>query len=126
MTSAIKTWLQRALTPGMSLNSDGLACFRAVSEVGITHCAVVMNQDLSQRNKGVFAWVNTVIGNLKTALLGTYHHVSEKYLQRYLAEFEARFNRRYNLKTLLPRLLHAAIHTPAYPQPILTLSPSAG
>ena len=124
--AAVKDWAEQALTTGMCLASDGLACFRAVSEVGIQHRPVVMSQDLSQRDKGVFAWVNTVIGNLKTALLGTYHHVSQKYIARYLAEFEYRFNRRYDLKAILPRLLHAAVHTPAYPQPILTLTLSPG
>ena len=122
----LRDWAQQALTAGMRLESDGLACFRAVTQMGVQHQPVVMKQDLSQRDTGVFAWVNTVIGNLKTALLGTYHHVSQKYLGRYLAEFEYRFNRRYDLKTLLPRLLHAAVHTPAYPNPILTLIPSSG
>jgi ISXO2-like transposase domain/Transposase zinc-ribbon domain len=119
---AVKQWAQQALTTGMSLASDGLACFRAVKEVGVTHYPVVMSDDLNQRDTGAFAWVNTVIANLKTSLLGTYHHVSQKYLARYLAEFEYRFNRRYDLKTILPRLLHAAVHTPAYPEPMLTLT----
>ena len=30
-------------------------------------------------------WVNTALGNIKTALAGTYHHVSPKHAQRYLA-----------------------------------------
>jgi len=32
-----------------------------------------------------FKWVNTTLGNIKTALAGTYHHVSPKHAQRYLA-----------------------------------------
>ena len=34
-----------------------------------------------------FTWVNTALGNIKTALAGTYHHVSAKHAQRYLASF---------------------------------------
>ena len=29
-------------------------------------------------------WVNTCLGNIKTALAGAYHHVSPKHAQRYL------------------------------------------
>ena len=43
-----------------------------------------------------FTWVNTALGNIKTALAGTYHHVSAKHAQRYLASFAWRFNRRYH------------------------------
>ena len=32
-------------------------------------------------------WVNTALGNIKTALAGTHHHVSAKHAQRYLASF---------------------------------------
>ena len=37
-------------------------------------------------------WVNTILGNIKSALRGTYHAIRPKYAQRYLAEFEYRFN----------------------------------
>jgi hypothetical protein len=121
-SQAIKTWAAKNLARGIHLYSDGLACFTAVTEMGIEHYPTVMSENPEQRDQGVFGWVNTVIGNLKTTLAGTYHHVSAKYVSRYLAEFEYRFNRRYNLDTMLQRLLHAAIHTPPYPQPMLTLA----
>ena len=35
-------------------------------------------------------WAHTVFGNLKTRLVGTFHGVSTKHLQRYLDEFESR------------------------------------
>ena len=54
-----------------------------------------------------FTWVNTALGNIKTALAGTYHHVSAKHAQRYLASFAWRFNRRYQLDTLTERLAYA-------------------
>ena len=43
------------------------------------------------------AYTNTVEGyfsQLKRSLKGTYHHVSEKHLDRYLAEFDYRYNTR--------------------------------
>jgi hypothetical protein len=120
----IQEWAQKNLARGLRLFTDGLACFAWVKEAGVEHCSTVMSQDLEQRDKGCFQWVNTIIGNLKMALLGTYHHVSEKYLDRYLAEFEYRFNRRYDLKAILPRLLYVALRTPPLPEPLLTLGPS--
>ena len=53
--------------------------------------------------------INTLLGNLKTALSGTYHAFDfVKYAHRYLAEAQYRFNRRFNLASILPRLLRAA------------------
>ncbi len=40
----------------------------------------------------VFQWLNTVIGNVKNALHGTYHAISNRHAPRYLAEFCYRFN----------------------------------
>ena len=60
-----------------------------------------------------FKAVNTLLGNLKTAISGTYHAFDfAKYAHRYLAEFQYRFNRRFNMKTILPRLLAALIAAP--------------
>ena len=44
-------------------------------------------------------WVDTALGNIKTALAGTYHHVSAKHAQHYLTTFAWRFNRWYHLDT---------------------------
>ena len=44
-----------------------------------------------------FKWVNTALGNIKAAIVGTYRAIDQKHVPRYLAEFEYRFNRRYDL-----------------------------
>ncbi len=41
--AAIADWAQDALARGWKLISDGLACFRAVAEVGCLHQPVVVN-----------------------------------------------------------------------------------
>ncbi|WP_298160031.1 transposase, partial [Ferrovum sp.] len=52
-----------------------------------------------------FRWLNVVLGNLKTALSGTYHAFNfRKYAGRYLAESQYRFNRRFDLAAMVPRL----------------------
>ncbi len=56
-----------------------------------------------------FPWVHTFIGNLKRMLLGTYHSVSPKHLDRYLAAFVYRANRRWMEANLFDRLVFAAV-----------------
>lgn len=65
--------------------------------------------------------VNTLLGNVKNALHGTYHALRPKYLQRYLSEFCYRFNRRFDLAALVPRLILAAARTPPLSYRLATL-----
>lgn len=68
-------------------------------------------------------WVNTVRGNLKTSMAGTYHAFDHaRYAARYLAEFCYRFNRRFDLAAMLPRLLRALATTRPLPLRALCLS----
>jgi hypothetical protein len=69
-----------------------------------------------------FKWVNTVLGNVKNALLSTFRAISGKHLSRALAEFEYRFNRRYDLAAMIPRLGWAAARTPPMPHRLLKLA----
>ena len=68
----------------------------------------------------MFLAVNTALGNLKTALAGTYHAFGfEKYAHRYLAQVQYLFNRRYDLRALLLRLARAACQTIPRPLPAI-------
>jgi hypothetical protein len=69
-----------------------------------------------------FKWVNTALGNIKTALVGTYRAVREQHAPRYLAEFEYRFNRRYDLGAMIPRLAFVAATTAPMPYRLLKLA----
>jgi hypothetical protein len=105
---AIAQWAQSCLAPGGTVFSDGLACFTAVTTTGCAHQPTVV---AGRKPKGLpeFQWINTVLGNLKTSLSGSYHAFNfRKYSARYLAAFTYRFNRRFNLRTLHGRLLVAA------------------
>ena len=62
-----------------------------------------------------FKWVNTALGNIKSALRGNYRAISEKHVPRYLAEFEYRYNRRYDLAAMMLRLAWAAVRTTPMP-----------
>ena len=59
-----------------------------------------------------FRCVDTLIGNVKTALTGTYHAIKfAKYAYRYLGEVQFRFNRRYNMPAILGFPLRALATT---------------
>lgn len=74
----------------------------------------------------VFKWVNTVLGNLKNGLRGTYHAISAKYATRYPAEFEYRFNRRFDLPAMIERLAYISVRTPPLSNRLLTIAESYG
>ena len=42
-----------------------------------------------------FKWVNTMLGNIKCAITGTYRKLGPDHAGRYLASFAWRYNRRY-------------------------------
>ena len=50
-----------------------------------------------------FKWVNTTLGNIKSAITGTYRKIGPDMPERYLASFAWRYNRRYQLQTMIPR-----------------------
>lgn len=118
--AVLAAWAQRYLAPGSMVVSDGLNCFPGVTAAGCTHTAVPTGQGVPC-SQPAFVWVNTVLGNVKNALHGTYHALRHKYLQRYLSEFCYRFNRRFELAALIPRLLYAAARTPPLPYKLATL-----
>ena len=103
--------------------SDGLWCFCATTIVGAAHERVVTGGGKASVELPQFKAVNTLLGNLKTAIRGTYHAFGfAKYAHRYLAEFQYRFNRRFNMRTILSRLLHALVAAPASPERHLRLA----
>jgi len=60
-----------------------------------------------------------MLGNVKNAIQGTYHGISDQHAPRYLAEFGSRFNRRFDLPAMIPRLGYIAARTPPMPERLL-------
>ncbi|WHI45325.1 IS1595 family transposase [Microbulbifer sp. VAAF005] len=121
-SSEISAWSKKHLCNGSTVISDGLACFNAVTAAGCAHDKIVCGGGRSSVEEPEFYWVNTVLGNLKSALRSTYHAIRPKYAQRYLAEFQYRFNRRFNLSALIPRLVFVSLRTPPMPERLLKIS----
>ena len=110
------------IAPSATVVSDGLWCF-APHIVGAEHERIVTGGGKASVKLPQFKAVNTLLGNLKTAITGTYHAFDfAKYAHRYLAEFQYRFNRRFNMKTILPRLLTALVAAPPSSERALRLA----
>lgn len=122
----IAQYAKVSLATGSHIFTDGLACFKGVSDAGCVHTAIVTGGGKSCVEIEAFTWVNTVLGNVKNALTGTYHAIRKNHASRYLAEFEYRFNRRYNLATMLDRLLFIAVKTPPMPAKLLKIADDYG
>jgi transposase-like protein len=110
---------KRDFMPGSNVVSDGLSCWSAVERAGCTHFPMVTGSGRQAARWAPFRWVNTTLGNIKTALAGTYHHVSAKHAQSYLSSFAYRFNRRHQLDSIVERLAWAAVHTTPQPYRII-------
>ena len=106
---------KRDLAAGTTVVSDGLSCWPAVAKAGCSHVPMVTGSGKRAASWTPFRWVNTCLGNIKTSIAGTYHHVSAKHAQSYLTSFAYRFNRRHRLDSIVERLAWAAVH--AAPQP---------
>src|SRR5215203_2999570 len=102
---------KRDLAPGTNVVSDGLSCWPAVERAGCAHFPMATGSGKRAATWTPFRWVNTCLGNIKTAIVGTYHHVSPKHAQSYLTSFAYRFNRRYELDSIVERLAWAAVRT---------------
>jgi len=110
---------KRDLAPGSNVVSDGLSCWPAVVKAGCRHFPMVTGSGRQAARWVPFRWVNTTLGNIKTAIAGTYHHVSAKHAQSYLTSFAYRFNRRFQLGSIVQRLAWAAARTAPQPYRVI-------
>ena len=102
---------QRSIAPGAFVTTDGLACFRGVADAGCVHHPIVARTSRHGAGHPSFHWLDTVLANIKTAIVATYKAVRKKHLVRTLAEFEWRFNNRENLAAMIPLLGAASART---------------
>lgn len=122
-SNAIEEWASKKLKARTVVVSDGLRCFTTVKNAACYHMQEIVGEGKRSTDMPCFNWVNTVLGNLKTSIKGTYHSLDfAKYAHRYLAEAQYRFNRRFNMESMLIRLLFAGVQTSARPESWLRLA----
>ena len=92
----IISFLKQNVTPGSTIDTDGLKSFAGLSEAGFKHVARIqpLRSELRKGAKSAVPLADRAIGNLQQWLIGTYHGVSKAQLQVYLDEFVFRHNRR--------------------------------
>ena len=118
----LKLWAKKHLAPGCYVVSDGLSGFKGIEEAGCQHSSIVTGGGYLSVTKEEFTWVNTMLGNVKNSLHGSYHSIHPKHLPRYLAEFCYRFNRRFDLKSMISRLGYMVARTSPMPEKLLKLA----
>lgn len=112
------------LEPGSMVVSDGAPSFNYAKWNRIAeHKAIVTGGGKQACEIPQLKAINTVLGNLKTAIAGTYHAFKfSKYTERYLADYQYRFNRRFKLEVLMQSLIRAAAACKPAPLPSLRMA----
>ena len=110
-----KLWL----APGAAVVTDGLGCWSALDEAACSHQAIRTGSGRQAARRASFKWVNTTLGNIKSAITGIYRQLGPDHAGRYLASFAWRYNRRYQLETMIPRFVHSAARTEPMPYRLL-------
>jgi transposase-like protein len=94
--ATILAFVQRHVTPGSAIYTDGLKAYAGLQAAGVSH--VPRKQPtktaLHSGARSVVPLADRAIGNLQQWLTGTHHGVSKPQLQVYLDEFVFRHNRR--------------------------------
>ena len=103
---AIRDYAKASIEPGSRVLSDGLSCFNGLAEADMTHVVKITGGGRPEGSD--FKWVNTGLGNVKSAIKGTLRSCDPHHAPRYLAAFEWRYNRRFELKENLGRLARVA------------------
>jgi transposase-like protein len=102
---AIKELVEHRVTPQQFFEADGKSWYGILSSLGHR---VTFRKTMQHEKDERLNWVNTAISLAKRFVLGTYHGVSGKHLQRYLDEFCFRWNRRSFETGVFMRLLATA------------------
>lgn len=115
--SALEDFFGASTALPLTVVSDGLGCITVSKSLGAVHDREITGSGKASVLNEKFRAVNTLIGNVKTELTGTYHAIKfAKYGYRYLAQVQFRFNRRYDMHAMLRCLLRALVATPRRPE----------
>ena len=103
----IKSVLAEHVASRQTIRSDGFPAYNVVTEISHTHDKQIIHPKNEPPRYDLLKWINIIVSNAKAFILGTYHGVKAKHLQRYLDEYCYRFNRRFWPGQAFDRLLLA-------------------
>ena len=70
---------QSSFAAGTKFVRDGLSCWKTITKAGCEHFPMTTGSRKKAAQWPSFNWVNTTLGNIKTALAGTYQNVSKQH-----------------------------------------------
>jgi hypothetical protein len=114
----ISAAISKMVESGSILRSDAYKSL--VNLKDYVHEITVASKDMA-RAKIVFKWLNIIISNAKSYILGTYHGLPEKHLGKYLKEYCYRLNRRFCEHIIFGKLVNACVTTAPISYAELTL-----
>jgi NTP pyrophosphohydrolases containing a Zn-finger, probably nucleic-acid-binding len=103
----IGKFVKAVIAEGSTIETDALHSYRKALSEKHNHSWAVFDTE-----KEMLVWLHTILSNVKEDILGTFHGVSKKHLQRYLDEIAYRFNRRFMQPVLFDHLLAAVTSAP--------------
>ncbi len=122
----IQRWSLKHLDDNCIVITDGYRPFSSMCDVVDLHHSINTAGIYEDPDNKFFHWVNTMIGNVKRVIHGTYHSVSSKHLSRYLAEFSFRFNNRFQMDSMIKVFMKQAVVTKPLPHHKLKLAEDWG
>jgi len=125
-SSEVNRWSLKHLHRESVVITDKFSPFQSLSDTVAFHGSIKTSAIYDNPDNKIFIWVNTMIGNVKRAINGTYHSISSKHLPRYLAEFCFRFNGRFCMGEMVSALINHAAVTKPLPQHRLKLAEEWG
>lgn len=123
---ALAQYARSALAADAEVLTDGLGCFLGIAEAGFRHAIKFTGGGARRPTAPEFRWVNTALGNIKSAITGTCRSLDIQHSARYLAAYEYRFNRRFDLAGMVQRLAAAGVRSTPTPRRKISLAYATG
>lgn len=116
----VAQWAVVGVRRSANVVTDGFLPFEVFAKKGYRHEVLLTGS--GRPKERTFHWVNTLLGNLKMSVTGTFHAVRRQHAHRYLAAFEWRFNHRFDLAGAIDALAGTLLN--AKPAPYRSITPA--
>lgn len=120
----IAAYASTGIAAGARVVTDCFLPFEVLAKAGYAHTSILTGG--GRPKEPAFLWVNTLLGNLKRSLDGTFHAVRRQHVHRYLAAFEWRFNNRFDLAGAIDRLAETMLDAKPAPYRAITAAEASG